>query len=109
MKPILALSGIALVLVTHSAQADPTRPLDPHERARQLITSTTPSSISTRSVVAGEALTLTDPHELARQRILASHVVSSAPHPLAAMELQLTVAPQERARSMILGAVGGRL
>ncbi|WP_211169262.1 hypothetical protein [Aromatoleum toluvorans] len=81
MKSILALSGIALVLSAHGALADPGRPLEPHEQARQLILSVTqhPAAIPTTTTPA--TLALADPHELARERILASHTTGAAFQP----------------------------
>jgi hypothetical protein len=111
MKSILALSGIALVLSAHSALADPARPLDPHELARQLILNATQHSaaILGTAASAAPAPAPTDPHELARQRILASPVAGGAFRPALAMGSQPAVDPHERARRTILGSPGERL
>ncbi|MBT0963348.1 hypothetical protein [Denitromonas iodatirespirans] len=104
MKPILALSGIALILSAHGALADSARPLDPHAQARQLILSTTPHPAVIRSTTASAAQVPTDPQELARQRILASTETHATLSP--APESQPTIDPLERARRTILGNRG---
>ncbi|NMG30024.1 hypothetical protein [Aromatoleum evansii] len=109
MKSILALSGIALVLSAHSALADPARPLDPHEQARQLILSAPQHSAAIHSTAASAAPAPTDPHELARQRILASPVAGGAFRPALAMGSQPAIDPHERARRTILGSSGESL
>ena len=70
MKSILALSGIALVLSAHSALADPARPLDPHELARQLILNATQHSAAILGTVRIDAVNTmgidrTDPYAAA--------------------------------------------
>ncbi|WP_026295897.1 hypothetical protein [Aromatoleum toluclasticum] len=104
MKPILALSGIALILSADSALADPGRTLDPHEQARHLILSATQHSEATPNTTAPATLALTDPHELARRRIVASTGTSVAFRPALATGSQPTIDPHERARRSILGS-----
>jgi hypothetical protein len=104
MNSILALSGIALVISAHTALADPGRPLDPHERARQSILSVPQHSAAIRTTTATTALAPTDPHELARQRIVASPVTSDAFRPALATESPPKIDPHERARRSILGS-----
>jgi hypothetical protein len=106
MKSILALSGIALVLVlsAHTALADAGRPLDPHEQARQSILGVTQHATAIRNTTATAALAPTDPHELARQRIVASAVTDVAFRSAPATELQPAIDPHERARRSILGS-----
>ncbi|MBI1907283.1 MAG: hypothetical protein HYS20_13785 [Rhodocyclales bacterium] len=110
MKSILALSGIVLILSAHSALADPARPLDPHERARQLILSATQHSAATlvTATSAAPALAPTDPHDLVRQRILGSAVAGGAFRPTLAMGSQPAIDPHESARRTILGIPGER-
>jgi hypothetical protein len=106
MKSLLALSGIALVISAHTALADPGRPLDPHERARQSILNVTQHSAAFRTTTATAALAPTDPHELARQRIVPSPVTGVAFRPAPATGSQPTIDPHERARRSILGSSG---
>ena len=106
MKSISALSGIALILSAHTALADPGRPLDPHEQARQLILSVTQHATAIRNTMATVALAPTDPHELARQRIVPSPETGVAFRPALATESQPAIDPHERARRSILGSSG---
>lgn len=106
MKSILALSGIALVLSAHTAQADVGRPRDPHEQARQSILGVTQHAAAIRDTTATVALAPTDPHELARQRIAASAVTDVASRSSPATESQPAIDPHERARRSILGSSG---
>ena len=104
MKSLLALSSIALVISAHTALADPGRPLDPHEQARQSILNVTQHSTAIRPTTTTTALTPTDPHELARQRIVVSPVtVVSFQSALTTASLP-KIDPHERARRSILGS-----
>lgn len=104
MKSILALSGIALISA-HTALADPGRPLDPHEQARQSILNVTPHAAAIL-ITATAAPAPTDPHELARQRIVGSPATGVPIRPALATASQPKIDPHERARRSILGSSG---